>query len=1337
MAGFKRRSKAGQRVQACARSLVESLESRLLLSTYMVTNHLDSGPGSLRGDIQMSNAAGGANTITFAVAGTITLTSGQLEISNDLTITGPGAASLTISGNNMSRVLQIDQGVTASISGVTVTGGRAPAGAAGAAGTATNLNGGTGGAGRNGGAIYNLGSLTLSADIISNSSAGVGGSGGAAGTSNGRVGQPGAGGPGGNGGGIYSSGTVNITGTTIQSDSAGTGGAAGGTGAQQGAAGTGGGVCIAGGIAAIDSSTITNCDNARRGGGIAVNAGDVIITASAIYMNSAGVSFNDGGGGIYSAGGLSLANDTVSFNTAQAGSGGGILSSGSLLSTNITVANNTNGGLSVSAGRALLNNSIVAANSLDVFGAVEATSAYNLIGDGSQMTGMATANHNQIGTDQDPINPVLSPLGNFGGPTQTMLPLPGSTAIDEGSNALAVGPDGKALTVDQRGQPRTVDALNTGSPTVDIGAAEAAALPASLTSPSTLVVTSAADTLDQVPSPASLSLRDAVGIADSLRQSRAITFSVSSGITLTNGPIEITGNVTITGPGASSLSINGNQQNRVFRVDGGAAATISGLTITGGHAPNGFQGAPASEIPGNLGGFPGGPGASGGGVYNLGTLTLSNDVITGNAAGDGGPGGVPVGPGSGGQGGAGGNCGGIYSVGNLTVLGCSIHDNRGGAGGQGLYRLMPPFAGVTAAGGGGGGVVVDSGTVAISGSMIFNNPGGSGSPPGALNGVVSNSANVSIDSSTISGGSGFSGSALQTGNGTIHLTSTTITGDVIFGMGSSGTCTNAVMGTITNNGNFSFTGCTTGNVTNSGTLDLMGGSLAIANNNAGGTMSVTNVQCGPLTNAKGAALSVAHSLIQGNFIPAILTNAGSATLTDCTVSGNTRGAGISNSGAISLARSTVKGNSSDGIFSNGGGIINTGTLSLTSTLVSGNSGFGAGGGIENQGNATLMDSQISGNSVTGNASFPTAPVTGGGFDNQGTATLTDCTISGNIATTTFTVRVSGGGIENHGSATLIGCTITGNSATTMAANMIQVSGGGIDSAGMLTLINSTISGNTITNGTATNSDAVGAGIFSSNTLRLTNCTISNNEATAGSSNTSDAVGGGIFASTGKLTLNNTLVAGNSTVNQAQNNQDDLDGAVDPTSGYNLIGAGDGATGLSASNHNLIGSAANPIDAMLGPLADNGGPTQTMALLAGSPAIDAGSNALAVGTDGKPLLTDQRSYYRIFNGTVDIGAYEFGSSAILLGDADADGKVDFADLVLVARNYGKTNATWFDGDFNGDGSVGFDDLLIVARNYGKSIGTTAAAAVFSASQVSPAVASIANTPAAVVKHRHTR
>ena len=90
--------------------------------------------------------------------------------------------------------------------------------------------------------------------------------------------------------------------------------------------------------------------------------------------------------------------------------------------------------------------------------------------------------------------------------------------------------------------------------------------------------------------------------------------------------------------------------------------------------------------------------------------------------------------------------------------------------------------------------------------------------------------------------------------------------------------------------------------------------------------------------------------------------------------------------------------------------------------------------------------------------------------------------------------------------------------------------------------------------------------------------------------------------------------------------------------YNLIGTG-GSGGLTNTNGNQVGV----VDPDLGPLAYYGGPTQTIALLPGSPAIDAGSNALAVDpSTGQPLTTDQRGpgFVRIYNGTVDIGAYEF-------------------------------------------------------------------------------------------------
>jgi fibronectin-binding autotransporter adhesin len=86
-------------------------------------------------------------------------------------------------------------------------------------------------------------------------------------------------------------------------------------------------------------------------------------------------------------------------------------------------------------------------------------------------------------------------------------------------------------------------------------------------------------------------------------------------------------------------------------------------------------------------------------------------------------------------------------------------------------------------------------------------------------------------------------------------------------------------------------------------------------------------------------------------------------------------------------------------------------------------------------------------------------------------------------------------------------------------------------------------------------------------------------------------------------------------------------------GFNLIGKTNGSTGWLASD--IKGTIASPIDPLLGALASNGGPTQTMLLLAGSPAINKGSNALIPAG----VVTDQRGYKRIFNTTVDIGAVE--------------------------------------------------------------------------------------------------
>jgi hypothetical protein len=128
---------------------LESLEDRTVPSTFTVLNLADSGVGSLRAAIADANANPGADLIRFAAAardGTITLTSGQLSITDDLQIDGPSADRLAVSGNDASRVFQISSGVAVSIDGLTVTHGRAVG---------------------QGGGILNAGALSLSHVILS------------------------------------------------------------------------------------------------------------------------------------------------------------------------------------------------------------------------------------------------------------------------------------------------------------------------------------------------------------------------------------------------------------------------------------------------------------------------------------------------------------------------------------------------------------------------------------------------------------------------------------------------------------------------------------------------------------------------------------------------------------------------------------------------------------------------------------------------------------------------------------------------------------------------------------------------------------------------------------------------------------------------------------------------------------------------------------------------------------------------------------------------------------------------------------------------------------------
>jgi predicted outer membrane repeat protein len=369
-----------------------------------------------------------------------------------------------------------------------------------------------------------------------------------------------------------------------------------------------------------------------------------------------------------------------------------------------------------------------------------------------------------------------------------------------------------------------------------------------------------------------------------------------------------------------------------------------------------------------------------------------------------------------------------------------------------------------------------------------------------------------------------------------------------------------------------------------------------------------------------------------------------AELDSCTITSNAAsgdGGGIANAGTLVLNSCTITNNSAEyGGSAVGGGIDNTGTLAATKCTLTNNQADGGGGGIASTGTMVLTGCTISQNQ---------AEAEGGGVLASGTTTLDHCTVTNNNATTYL--GGTGGGIANSGALTLTYSSVTNNSATfgggglydsgfsyrpagtvvlgcMFGGNSAAVFGGGIAVSGsVMTVTNSTL---------ANNSANSGGGIDDGGYLTVVNSTIAYNIAWL----QSPSQGGGGLSSLGSSVapvLDNTIVALNTLGPPSSAMPSDILGAVDPSSAYNLIGTG-GSGGLTASvNGNLVGVASPG----LGVLANNGGPTQTIALLAGSAAINAGGIGLAVDSQGNPLLFDQRGtgHARLKGAKVDIGAYE--------------------------------------------------------------------------------------------------
>ena len=495
------------------------------------------------------------------------------------------------------------------------------------------------------------------------------------------------------GGGIRnSSGTLNIAGVTLSTNSA-----------MQGAA-----VASLGGDVTIVDSTLSGNTASDQGGGIYVNiAGTLTVVTSTISGNQA-ASYG-GGIAVHKPTSVHLINSTITANSAGVAGGGIDIE----LDATVTVKNT------------IIARNMANSYGPDIDGAI-ASQGYNLIGNTGGVTNIGgTTTGNQLNVD-----PLLGPLQNNGGPTNTHALLTSSPAIEAGQSG--------GYATDQRGLARTVDSPSlpnaAGGDGADIGAYEVQA--------------------DQLPGCSTIdrvvhnnndsgvgSLRDVIA---SVCGGSTITFAaaVRGAINLTSAELALTKSVWIAGPGANLLTVQrssapGTPSLRIFNTNFPATTVqISGLTIANGSPAAGASGQGGAiynaarltinecTISGNTSGS-----SDGGGIYNTGgNLTINNSTLWANTAFNGGA---------------------IFNANNtgaITIVSSTISGNSASGAGGALDTpgsatiLSSTIAGNSAGAAGGGGIFNSGGTVSARNTIIALNSSTSG--PDINGGLTSQGFNL-------------------------------------------------------------------------------------------------------------------------------------------------------------------------------------------------------------------------------------------------------------------------------------------------------------------------------------------------------------------------------------------------------------------------------------------------------------------------------------------------------------------------------------------------------------------------------------------------------------------